>query len=98
LLKIDVAAERHYVAIVDETEAVLQRPTAVSEGASGYCQLRELLGEPEDRVVAMEATGHYWRNLFTFLAGEGFSIALLNPLRARRFGGGGPCANQSRRH
>jgi transposase len=27
----------------------------------------------------------YWRNLFTFLAAEGFSIALLNPLRARRF-------------
>jgi transposase len=33
----------------------------------------------------MEATGHYWRNLFRFLAAEGFSIALLNPLRARRF-------------
>jgi transposase len=82
---IDVAAERHYVAIVDETGAVLQRPTAVSEEASGYRQLRELLGEPEDCVVAMEATGHYWRNLFTFLAAEGFSIALLNPLRARRF-------------
>lgn len=33
----------------------------------------------------MEATGHYWRNLFSFLVAEGFSISLLNPLRARRF-------------
>jgi transposase len=82
---IDVAAERHYVAIVDETGAVLQKPTPVSEEATGYRQLRELLGNPEDCLVAMEATGHYWRNLFTFLAGEGFSIALLNPLRTRRF-------------
>lgn len=82
---IDVAAERHYVAIVDETGAVLQKPTAVLEEAAGYQQLRQLLGDSEDCLVAMEATGHYWRNLFAFLVGKGFSIALLNPLRARRF-------------
>ena len=82
---INVAAERHYVAIVDETGALLQKPTAVSEEAAGYRQLRELLREPEDCLVAMEATGHYWRNLFTFLTAEGFSISLLNPLRGRRF-------------
>jgi transposase len=35
--------------------------------------------------VAMEAMGHYWRNLFRFLVAQGFSIALLNPLGARRF-------------
>ena len=33
----------------------------------------------------MEATGHYWQNLFAFLVAEGFAIALLNPLRTRRF-------------
>jgi transposase len=33
----------------------------------------------------MEATGHYWRNLFAFLVGHGFKVALLNPLRTRRF-------------
>lgn len=82
---IDVAAERHYVAIVDETGAVVQKPVAVSEDANGYRLLGELLGDSEDCLVAMEATGHYWRNLFTFLAAQGFAIALLNPLRARRF-------------
>jgi transposase len=82
---IDVAAERHYVAIVDETGAVLRKPTAVSEDASGYRQLRELLGDSHDCLLAMEATDHYWRNVFTFLVAEGFAIALLNPLRARRF-------------
>jgi transposase len=33
----------------------------------------------------MEATGHYWRNLFAWLLSQGFSVALLNPLRTRRF-------------
>lgn len=41
---IDIAAERHYLAIVDKTGGVLQKPTAVSEDAEGYGQLRELLG------------------------------------------------------
>jgi transposase len=93
---IDVAAERHYVAVVDETGDVLQKPTAVSEEAAGYRQLRELLGEPED-LVAMEATGHYWRNLFAFLAAEGFRSRCSTSARAqirRR----GPSANQNRRY
>jgi transposase len=35
----------------------------------------------------MEATGHYWKTLFAALAAAGFAIALLNPLRTRRFAG-----------
>jgi transposase len=35
--------------------------------------------------VAMEATGHYWRNLYAALVTAGFEVALLNPLRTRRF-------------
>ena len=72
---IDVAAERHYVAIVDEAGAVLQRATAFFEDVDGHRQLRELLGSPDGCLVAMEATGHYWRNLFAFLNAEGFAIA-----------------------
>ena len=33
----------------------------------------------------MEATGHYWKNLFAVLVTQGFAVALLNPLRTRRF-------------
>jgi transposase len=35
----------------------------------------------------MEATGHYWQNLFAALAAAGFTVALLNPLRTHRFAG-----------
>lgn len=37
----------------------------------------------------MEATGPYWRNLFAYLVAEGFTVALLNPVRIRRFCRGG---------
>ena len=44
-----------------------------------------MLEDPGDVLVAMEATGIYWRNLCAFLVAEGFSVALVNPLRTNRF-------------
>jgi transposase len=82
---IDIASETHTVAVADEASAIVLKATSFTEDAEGYRRIRELLGEPKDCLVAMEATGHYWQNLFAFLAGEGFAIALLNPLRTRRF-------------
>jgi transposase len=75
------------VAVVDEHSEVVVKPTPFGEDASGYDKLLALLGEPEGVLVAMEATGHYWKNLFAVLAAKGFALALLNPLRTRRFAG-----------
>lgn len=82
---IDVARRTHLVAIVDETLAVLSKPTPITEDAAGYEKLVELLGPPADTLVVMEATGHYWRNLFACICARGFRCAVLNPLRIRRF-------------
>lgn len=82
---IDVGAEIHVVAAMDETERVLIKPTKFAEDAGGYARLLELLGDPGDTLVAMEATGHYWKNLFATLVARGFVLALLNPLRTARF-------------
>jgi transposase len=82
---IDIGGERHAVAVVNDDGALLVRSALFGEEAAGYQRLRELLGDPDDCLVTIEATGHYWRNLFTFLIGQGFKVALLNPLRTRRF-------------
>jgi len=44
-----------------------------------------VLGSPEGLLVALEATGHYWQNLVAGLVADGYAVALLNPLRTRRF-------------
>ena len=82
---IDIGGDRHAVAVVNEGGVVLVKSTFFGEEAAGYERVRALLDDPHDCVVAMEATGHYWRNLFAFLVGHGFKVALLNPLRTRRF-------------
>jgi transposase len=84
---IDIAAETHFVAVVDEGSGIVVKPTSFTEDASGYEKLSGLLGAPGDVLVAMEATGHYWQNLFAALAAAGYAVALLNPLRTRRFAG-----------
>lgn len=82
---VDIGKAEHVVGAVDEAQAVILVPTTVTEDAAGYARLRDLLGPPDQALVAMEATGHYWQNVFAFLASEGYAIALLNPLRTRRF-------------
>ena len=84
---IDIAAEKHVVAVVSEAGDVLVKPTTFGEDAGGYEKLCVILGQPEGALVAMEATGHYWKNVFAALAGRGFQLALLNPLRTHRFAG-----------
>jgi len=82
---IDIASETHVVAVVDVEGKVLVKPSEFTEDASGHARLLELLGSSSDCTVAMEATGHYWQNVFAALAAAGFEVALLNPLRTRRF-------------
>ena len=41
---IDIGAERHVVAVVNESGEVLRKPVAFGEDAGGYRRLRELLG------------------------------------------------------
>jgi len=74
---IDVAAERHVVAMVDETAKVVCKPTAFGEDAVGYELLFLLLGAPQGGLVALEATRHYWRNLFVSLVAKGYVVAVL---------------------
>jgi transposase len=82
---IDIASETHVVAVVDAEAQVVVKATPFAEDVDGYATLLEVIGPAGDCLVAVEATGHYWQNVFAHLAGHGYRIALLNPLRTHRF-------------
>lgn len=82
---IDVASEVHVVAGVDGDGEVALKATKVEETGPGHDKLLEVLGEPAGALVVMEATGHYWKNLFARLSTAGFQVAVVNPLAVRRF-------------
>ena len=81
---IDIASERHVLACLDDAGAAIGKPITITEDRTGYDALLAALGPPPVLIV-MEATGHYWKNLFAVLAAAGHEVALLNPLIARRF-------------
>lgn len=85
---IDIASDEHFVAVVSEQGEVLHRAAKFGENADGYERLFKILGEPQGVLVAMEATGHYWKNLFAVLVARGFKVAVVNPLRTRRYSEG----------
>jgi transposase len=84
---IDIGSEKHFYAVVGRDGEVVLKSTPFMEDDVGYAKLLGALGAPAEALVAMEATGHYWQNLFAVLAAAGFTIALLNPLRTARFAG-----------
>jgi transposase len=84
---IDIASETHVIALVDADGAIACKAKAFAEDATGYETVLAVLGTPGEVLVAMEATGHYWKNLFAALVGAGHAVALLNPLRTHRFAG-----------
>ena len=63
----------------------MSKAVAFEENATGYALLFSVIGSAGDALVAMEATGHYWKNLFAELCARGFPVALINPVRTRRF-------------
>ena len=81
---IDIASERHMLARLDDQGAPIGKPMTITEDRAGYDALLKALGEPSV-LIAMEATGHYWKNIFAVLAAAGHEVALLNPFLARRF-------------
>lgn len=85
VIGVDIGAEAHVMAVVDEEGRTVLKPTSITEDAQGYARLLELVGDATDALIVMEATGHYWQNLFATLTARGFTIALVNPLRTRRF-------------
>jgi transposase len=81
---IDIASERHVLARLDEAGAQIGKPITITEDRAGYDALLAALA-PAPVLVVMEATGHYWKNLFAVLAAAGHDVVVLNPLIARRF-------------
>jgi transposase len=82
---IDVGSKTHVVAIVAANGEVLVKSTSFGEDAAGYDKLLGLLGSAADLVVALEATGHYGKNLCAFLRQRAYGVAVINPIRTHRF-------------
>lgn len=76
---IDIGRNFHVYSIVSSTGQPLTSGRFFSNG-SGVQSFLSVLRKQDIALIGMEATGHYWRNLFHLLRGYGYTCRVLNPI------------------
>lgn len=82
---IDIAKKAHEVCFLNENGDVLDGNSfKIPNTLSGVDKLQQMLDKyglnSQNSLVAMEATGHYWLVLYSWLFEQGFDIKVINPL------------------
>lgn len=82
-LGIDVAKNSHVAAAMSSEGEVLLMPFSFANSADSFTLLREKLNNlPKlPLLVGLESTAHYGENLICFLCGNGYHVAMINPLQ-----------------
>lgn len=83
---IDIAKKSHEVAAIDGKGNIVIKPFKFSNSMKGFekllTALRSLSDDLSDLELGMEATGHYWLNLYTRLIECGYSVHVINPVQS----------------
>lgn len=82
---IDIGKLQHVVALVDDDGRVIRKPASFPENEAGFARLTEWLGLKDDVRIGLEATGHYWRNVYLWLVDQGYQVVVFNPVQTCRF-------------
>lgn len=76
---IDIGRNFHVYSIISPDGKILDSGKFKSDGRSAKTFLAAL-SKQAVALVGMEATGHYWRNLFHLLRRHGYTCCVLNPV------------------
>lgn len=88
-LGIDISLKFHRCALLDNNGEKAGNSFSIDSDKKGYQKLLDILKQrgvsKDDLTIGMEATGHHWENLLTFLEDNGFNSKLLNPFQTNRY-------------
>lgn len=81
---IDIGKWNHQAAFLNSSGTSAAKDLAFENTAEGFQMLLNSL-DPFDReqtVVGLEATGHYWLALFSFLVDNAWTVKVINPMQS----------------
>ena len=83
---IDIAKKTHQAAIICSDGKLIGKPFKFPNTVDGFNLFLEKLTAVNTDLsqfeIGMEATGHYWLNLYTWLSDKGFRLHVINPLQS----------------
>lgn len=86
---IDIAKYKHEATVIDSTGKALLDSISFTNSKEGCGKLLSLfhrLGVArEDVLVGMEATGHYWLSVYSYLMEQGYEVKVINPIQSEAF-------------
>ena len=86
---IDIAKFRHEASVINASGKSLQDSISFANDKNGCEKLLAVFEKfgisVSDVVIGMEATGHYWLSVYTFLAELGYSVKVINPIQSDAF-------------
>lgn len=81
-LVIDIGKNTHVASLIDDNKNVIFKAFSFSNTVIGAQSLLEKLTHvAESLEIGMEATGHYWLSLYSFLVEKGFCVHVINPIQ-----------------
>ncbi len=84
-LGIDIGKNTHIASLIDETVKPLFKAFSFSNTTEGANSLIEKLSvhinSPSEVEIGMEATGHYWLSIYSFLVENRFVVHVVNPIQ-----------------
>ena len=86
---IDIAKNAHVAAARLDDGTPHGKAFEFANDEQGFASLLkrfcELGADPDDCIIAMESTGHYWLALWSFLDDRGWPVAVINPVMTDAF-------------
>lgn len=86
---IDIAKNNHEASIVDNEGKSLSKSISFSNSIRGCDRFLSFLSSfniyPDIATIGMEATGHYWVSLYSYLINLGFTVYVINPIQSDAF-------------
>lgn len=83
---IDIGKRYHEVALIDGNGNVIGKTIRISNTKHGSEKLIDFFNKhnltPNNTLIGMEATGHYWLSIYSFLNKLDFSVTAFNPIQS----------------
>ena len=86
---IDVAKEKHYVCIVDDSGEIATKPFWIYTDVVGLRELIKRLADVsldnDDFLIGVESTGAYSENLYEYITDSDYKVVLLNSYQTAKY-------------
>ena len=86
---IDIAKKNHEASIIDSSGKSLSKSISFPNSAKGMEKFNNFIAEfgvtTNNCIIGMEATGHYWISLFSYIIDLGFTCYVINPIQSDAF-------------